>query len=109
MDKSITEAQDLPLRWQEVDDGIVYSFSENGMVSFSYAQVRLGLLYDPLGKHLRAIRKGFVAPKGSVGLVPSEEPGYDFKSKVLGKGGDRRFHGTMVEGRLEFPGKMTNH
>ena len=109
MGESISEVQDLPLRWQEIDSGVIYAFSEYGRVSFVPIQVQLGLLYDPLGKHLRAIRKGFVAPKGNSGLVPSEEPGYDFKSKVLGKGGDRRFHGTMVDGILEFSGKMTNH
>jgi hypothetical protein len=34
---------------------------------------------------------------------------YDLKSKILGKGGDRRFHGKIVEAVLYFPGKMTTH
>lgn len=62
-----------------------------------------------LGKHLRAINKGLVPPKGNSGLVPSEEEGYDFKSKILGKGGDGRFHDKMMEGILHFSGKVTSH
>jgi hypothetical protein len=50
-----------------------------------------------------------VPPKGNSGLVPSEELAYDLKSKILGKGGDRRFHGKIAEGILQFPGKMTTH
>lgn len=106
-----TEAEepDLPSRWQEIQADKVYRSSEGRSVSFSETQVELGILYDSLGKHLKAINKGIVPPKGNSGLVPSEESGYEFKSKILGKGGDRRFHGKMVEGILHFPGKMTNH
>lgn len=50
-----------------------------------------------------------VPPKGNTGIVPSEEAGYDFKSKILCKGGDRRFHAKIIEGVLHFPGKQTNH
>jgi len=31
------------------------------------------------------------------------------KSKILGKGGDRRFHGKIVDSILHFPGKQTTH
>jgi hypothetical protein len=53
--------------------------------------------------------KGIVAPRGNMGLVPSEIAGYDFKSKVLGKGGDRRFHAQMINNILHFPGFYTEH
>jgi hypothetical protein len=108
---SETEPQELelPNRWQEIQSDEIYCSSEGRSVSFSETQVQLGILYDPLGKHLKAINKGIVSPKGNSGLVPSEESGYEFKSKILGKGGDRRFHGKIVGGILHFPGKMTNH
>jgi hypothetical protein len=108
---SETDHQDpaLPSRWQEIRAGEIYCSSEGRSVSFGEPQVQLGILYDSLGKQLKAINKGIVPPKGNSGLVPSEESGYEFKSKILGKGGDRRFHGKIVEGILHFPGKMTNH
>ena len=58
---------------------------------------------------LKAIQKGIVAPRGHIGLVPSEIEGYDFKSKVLGKRGDRRFHAKIIDGVLHFPGFTTEH
>jgi hypothetical protein len=99
----------LPNSWQEIEPLIVYCSIEGRRVSFSNNQIRLGLIYDPVGKHLRAINKGLVPSKGSMGIVPSEEVDYDFKSKVLGKGGDRRFHGKIIEGILHFPGKQTHY
>ncbi len=65
--------------------------------------------YDQKGKHLKAIEKGEVTPRGNVGLVPSQEQAYDLKSKVLGKGGDKRFHGRFTNGILHFPGLVTEH
>ncbi|MBV8883817.1 MAG: hypothetical protein JO235_07430 [Chroococcidiopsidaceae cyanobacterium CP_BM_RX_35] len=105
------EAQisELPNTWQEIQPDAIYQSLEGRLVSFNINQIKLGILYDPIGKHLRAINKGLVPSKGNTGLVPSEEPGYDFKSKILGKGGDRRFHGKVVEGILYFPGKQTTH
>lgn len=44
------------------------------------------------GKHLRVIHKGIVPLKGKIGLIFSEEPGYDLKLKILGKGSDRNPH-----------------
>ncbi|MGB8701245.1 MAG: hypothetical protein WCD18_17670 [Thermosynechococcaceae cyanobacterium] len=99
----------LPNRWQEIVVDRIYCSNEGRLVSFSQTQIQLGIVYDALGKHLKAINKGLVSPKGSTGLVPSEETDYDFKSKILGKGGDRRFHATIIEGILHFPGKMTTH
>jgi hypothetical protein len=103
------EPPELPNRWQEIQPDIVYRISESRLVSFNKNQIQLGISYDPIGKHLKAINKGLVSPKGSMGIVPSEESDYDFKSKILGKGGDRRFHGKIIEGILHFPGKQTNH
>jgi hypothetical protein len=103
------ETPQLPHRWQEIQPNETYYSAEGRLVSFSPTQVQLGILYDALGKHLRAINKELVPPQGNSGLVPSEELGYDFKSKILGKGGDRRFHGRIVEGTLHFPGKVTTH
>ena len=100
---------ELPNTWQEIQPDEIYQSSEGRFISFSIHQIKLGILYDAVGKHLRAITKGLVPHKGNTGPVPSEEPDYDFKSKILGKGGDRRFHGKIVEGILHFPGKMTNH
>jgi hypothetical protein len=108
---------ELPNRWQEIQADEIYCSSESRLVSFSQTQVQLGILYDAQGKHLRAINKGLVPPKGNSGLIPSEEEGYDLKSKILGKGGDsarqtlreRRFHGKIEEGILYFPGKVTSH
>lgn len=99
----------LPNRWQTIQPNIIYRSIEGRSISFSPSQIQLGILYDPGGKHLRAIDKGVVPTKGHTGLVPSEEIGYDFKSKILGKGGDRRFHGKIVEAVLHFPGKQTVH
>ena len=44
-----------------------------------------------------------------MGLVPSEVEDYELKSKVLGKGGDRRFHARMIDGILNFSGFVTEH
>lgn len=100
---------DLPVRWQMTQPDVLYRTTEERLVSFGKTQIQMGILYDPIGKHLKAIDRGLVPAKGNTGLVPSEESGYDFKSKVLGKGGDRRFHGKIVEGVLHFPGKQTTH
>jgi hypothetical protein len=100
---------ELPDRWQAIEADQVYYSKGNQLVSFSQAQIQLGLLYDAPGKHLKAIHKGIVSPKGNTGLVPSQETNYDFKSKILGKGGDRRFHAKIVGDVLHFPGKMTTH
>lgn len=108
-DRDVPEFPDLPERWQAIAADVVYCSAEGRLVSFSQNQIELGILYDAVGKHLRAINKGVVPPKGANGLVASEEPEYDFKSKILGKGGDRRFHAKIVENVLHFPGKMTTH
>ena len=99
----------LPKRWQELESNKTYHADSGLLVAFSQTQIQLGMVYDSLGKHLRAIHKGIVPPKGNSGLVPSEETDYDLKTKILGKGGDRRFHGKMANNILYFPGKQTTN
>jgi hypothetical protein len=99
----------LPSDWMDVCPEVVYKTMGGLLVSFASEQVRLGIKYDSNSKHLKAIEKGKVTLRGAVGLVPSQEVGYDLKSKVLGKGGDRRFHAQFVDGVLNFPGLATEH
>jgi hypothetical protein len=44
-----------------------------------------------------------------MGLVTSQESDCDLKSKVLGKGGERRYHAKFIDGILHFPGLVTEH
>lgn len=82
----------LPTSWKDIQPNQVYQTSREKLVAFSKTQIELGNKYDPNNKHLKAIEKGEVPPIGSTGLVPSEQKGYNLKSKILGKGGDFRFH-----------------
>ena len=86
----------LPDSWSDIQSDTVYQTTDGLLVSFASEQVKLGIRYDNKGKHLRAIEKGAVPPRGNIGLVPSQEEDYDLKSKVFGKGGDRRFHGQLM-------------
>lgn len=95
--------------WGEIQPDTIYETINAQLVSFSKEQIQQGIKYDPKNKHLKAVEKGIVAPRGNMGLVASEVEGYDFKSKVLGKGGDRRFHARMINGILHFPGFITEH
>jgi hypothetical protein len=106
---ALSQVVNLPSSWGEVRPDVEFQTSDGRKVSFSKEQIRLGEQFDALGKHLKAIDKGQVAPKGNNGLVPSPEPGFDLKSKVLGIGGDHRFHGRLQNGVLHFPGKITDH
>jgi hypothetical protein len=99
----------LPNSWAEIQPDTIYQTTNAQLVSFSKEQIQLGIKYDQNNKHLKAIEKGIVAPRGNMGLVPSEVEGYDLKSKVLGKGGDRRFHARIIDGVLHFPGFVTEH
>ncbi|BAY91419.1 MULTISPECIES: hypothetical protein [unclassified Tolypothrix] len=99
----------LPNNWAEIQADIVYQTTNGLLVSFASEQIKIGIKYDLNGKHLKAIEKGQVPARGNIGLVPSQEEGYDLKSKVLGKGGDRRFHGKYIDGVLHFPGLVTEH
>ena len=93
----------------DIQPDIVYQTLADMLVSFSKKQIRLGKRYDGTNKHLKAIQNGRVPPDGNMGLVPSEVEGFDLKSKVLGKGGDRRFHARIVDDILHFPGFVTEH
>jgi hypothetical protein len=99
----------LPDNWADIQPDTVYISISGLLVSFASEQIKLGLKYDQKGKHLKAIEKGQVSPRGNIGLVASQESGYDLKSKVLGKGGDRRFHAKFIDGILHFPGLITEH
>jgi hypothetical protein len=99
----------LPNGWNKIQPDTIYQTSEGRKISFGKDQIELGTLYDPNGKHLKAIEKGRVSPKGNNGLVPSQEAGFELKSKVLGKGGNYRFHGKILNGILYFSGKITTH
>jgi hypothetical protein len=99
----------LPNSWAESQPDTIYQTTNAQLVSFSKEQIQLGIKYDQNNKHLKAIEKVIVAPRGNMGLVPSEVEGYDLKSKVLGKGGDRRFHARIIDGVLHFPGFVTEH
>ena len=99
----------LPNSWAEIQPDIIYQTTNGQLVSFSKEQIQLGIKYDQNNKHLKAIEKGIVAPRGNMGLVSSEVEQYDLKSKVLGKGGDRRFHAKVTDGVLHFPGFVTEH
>ncbi len=103
------EVETLPLSWEEIQPDTVYQTKAVMLVTFSNKQILLGKTKDRDGNHIRAIDKGEVPPQGHQGLVRSEEPGFDFKSKALGKKlSHYRFHGKMLNGILHFPGKVTN-
>ncbi len=99
----------LPNNWADIQPDLVYQTINGQLVSFGKEQIQLGVKYDSNNKHLKTIAKGQVPSRGNIGLVPSELEGYDWKTKVLGKGGDRRFHGKIIEGVLHFPGFTTEH
>ena len=99
----------LPQRWADIQLDSVYQTTNGQLVSFSKEQIQLGIKYGPNNKHLKAIEKGQVVPRGNIGLVPSEVEGYEFKSKVLGKGGERRFPAKILDGVLHFYGFVTEH
>lgn len=115
----------LPTSWLEIESDRVYQTSKGRLVSFSQTQIELGKKYDAKNKHLKAIEKGEVPGKGNIGLVPSQKEGYHLKSKVLGKGGNFRFHAQYTDRSLNlerengeeeilymvlnFPGVMTEH
>ncbi|MDF5707274.1 MAG: hypothetical protein PUP90_06215 [Nostoc sp. S4] len=99
----------FPDNWADIQSDTVYLSINGLLVSFGSEQIKLGLKYDQKGKHLKAIERGLVSPCGNVGLVASQESGYDLKSKVLGKGGDRRFHAKSIDGILHFPGLVTEY
>ncbi len=99
----------LPNNWFDIQPDAVYQTTNGLLVSFANEQIKLGIKYDQKGKHLKAIEKGEVPGRGNIGLVLSQEEGYDLKSKVLGKGGAHRFHAKLIDGVLHFPGLATEH
>ena len=65
-DRELPNYPELPNRWQAISPEQIYCSDEGRLVSFSQSQIGLGILYDALGKHLRAINKGIVSPKGNM-------------------------------------------
>jgi len=89
--------------WENFEPDKPYSIGGR-QVAFSKRVLRILQRVDLNGKHLKAIEKGRVAPRGRAnGLVPSELKGYAWKTKVLGSGGDVRVHGKYLpDGTLLF-------
>jgi hypothetical protein len=58
----------LPNNWSDVQPDTVYQTTDGLLVSFASEQIKLGIKYDQNGKHLKAIEKGEVAPRGNIGL-----------------------------------------
>jgi hypothetical protein len=65
----------LPDDWIDVQPDVIDQTLSGLLVSFGSGQVRLGIKYDRNGKHLRAIEKGRISPRGGIGLVISQEEG----------------------------------
>lgn len=103
------QTKTLPTVWEDIQADTIYQTKSGVTVSFSKKQIFFAKTKDREGNHLKAIDKGEVPPQGDQGLIRSEEPGFDYKSKVLGKGVSHyRFHGKFMNGILHFPGKITN-
>ncbi len=103
------QVETLPTSWLEIQPETIYQIKTGMLVSFSKKQILFAKNKDRDGNHLRAIDKGEVPSQGHQGLVRSEEPGFDFKSKVLGKSVSHyRFHAKIINDVLHFPGKVTN-
>jgi hypothetical protein len=103
------QVENLPTSWLEIQSETIYQTKAGVVVSFSKKQILFAKNKDRDGNHLRAISKGEVPSQGHQGLVRSEEAGFDFKSKVLGKSVSHyRFHAKFINGVLHFPGKVTN-
>lgn len=88
--------------WQDFEPDAPHLIGDT-QVAFSRDVLRSLRKIDRQGKHLRAIVKGCVAPRGQSGLVPSEVQGYTLKTKILGRGGAVRVHGRYLpDGTLYF-------
>lgn len=57
--------ENLPKQWADIQDDEIYKTTNELLVSFSPEQIKLGLKYDQNSKHLKAIEKGVVAPRGN--------------------------------------------
>lgn len=100
----------LPSGWKEIQAEVVYVTTLGLRVRFGKKQIRLAKRYDSRGRHLKVIENGRVATEKDEGLVPSQESGYELKSKALGRGvGHHRFHAFYDGDVLYFPGKHTNY
>ena len=99
----------LPTSWRDIEREVIYQTQDGRLVKFGKRQIKVAKRIDHQNGHLEAIEKGRVAPKHEEGLVPSQEPGFELKSKVMGRGASHhRFHAYYDGHVLFFPGKHTN-
>jgi hypothetical protein len=61
----------LPNSWADIQPDTIYQTTNGLLVSFGQTQIQLGIKDDQNNKHLKAMEKGTVAPRGSIGLVAS--------------------------------------
>ena len=99
----------MPSVWDDLNPAQIYSIGGQ-RVSFSKLIRRMLQGVDAQGKHVKAIEKGRIAPKGQAnGLVPSELEGYALKTKIWGAGGDLRIHGRYRPDNVLFFDRATRH
>ncbi|MHC5745538.1 MAG: hypothetical protein ACYTXT_27265 [Nostoc sp.] len=55
----------LPNNCEDIQPNTVYFSTSRLLVSFASEQIKFALKYDQNGKHLKAIEKGQVPPRGN--------------------------------------------
>ena len=99
----------LPTSWRNIEREVIYQTQDGRLVKFGKRQIKVAKRIDHQNAHLEAIEKGRVASKHEEGLVPSQESGFELKSKAMGRGASHhRFHAFYDGNVLFFPGKHTN-
>lgn len=99
----------LPASWRDIEREVTYQTQDGRLVKFGKRQIKIAKRIDHQNAHLEVIEKGRVASKHEEGLVPSQESGFELKSKVMGRGASHhRFHAYYDGDVLYFPGKHTN-
>ena len=99
----------LPSSWRDITQKVIYQTQDGRLVKFGKRQIKVAKRIDHQNAHLEAIEKGRVASKHEEGLVPSQESGFELKSKVMGRyASHHRFHAYYDGNVLFFPGKHTN-
>ena len=94
--------------WQDLAPDELYLIGDT-QVAFSKDVLYTLRRIDRQGKHLRAIEKGRIAPRGQKGLVSSEMRSYTLKTKVMGQGGAVRVHGRHLEDGTLYFDLITQH
>ena len=78
--KSEADTPDHPrllTSWRDIEPEVTYQTEDGRRVRFSKRQIKFGQKYDLNDEHLKAIKIGNVAPKGTQGIIPSEKKGFD--------------------------------